>query len=209
MTGHATDKMGLSKVSQGQFCALVASSAGIGQWYALVLHTGELTTFAADVTDEIGGLLEGKPPLHIEVTEGDSDKAAELADRVAASDAPVRILSGLGRLSAKDWAALNFLRSRLLGDHGLVFLLDRPSLLLLQKQAPDLDNLLTASSWQLDRQGHALSEKARQERLEALRTWSGLTDEQVVQKAEQGDLPADPEYAEWLVLMGKGELLVG
>ena len=45
------------------------------------------------------------------------------------------------------------------------------------------------------------------ERLESLRQWSGMTDEEVITRAEQGTLPGDPPYAEWLVLLGRGDLL--
>lgn len=185
--------------------------------YALVVAGRELATVSADVTEEIGGLLEEKPPLHIQVKElqtvdradgQELDRALAIANGVAASDAPVRILSGLERLTDKDWAALNFLRSRLLGDYALVFVLDRRSLVLLQEQAPDLENLITAATWQLDRQAYALSAQARAQRLEALREWAELTDEQIIQKAESAELPGDPSYAEWLVLLGRGDLIV-
>jgi hypothetical protein len=47
----------------------------------------------------------------------------------------------------------------------------------------------------------------RQQRLASLRAWSSKTDEDVIRDAEAGTLPRDPEYAEWLVLLGRGDLL--
>lgn len=47
----------------------------------------------------------------------------------------------------------------------------------------------------------------RAQRLEALRGWAARSDADVVRAAEQGTLPRDPEYAEWLVLLGRGDLL--
>jgi hypothetical protein len=44
-------------------------------------------------------------------------------------------------------------------------------------------------------------------RLAALRAWASKTDGEVVAAARDGTLPLDPEYAEWLVLLGHGELL--
>ena len=35
----------------------------------------------------------------------------------------------------------------------------------------------------------------------------GRSDEEVVVMAEQGVLPADPEYSEWLILIGQGKRL--
>jgi hypothetical protein len=47
----------------------------------------------------------------------------------------------------------------------------------------------------------------RQQRLASLRQWSGRSDDDVVRTAEEGRIPADPEFAEWLVLLGRGDLL--
>jgi hypothetical protein len=41
----------------------------------------------------------------------------------------------------------------------------------------------------------------------ALRRWSGLEDLEVIRRAEAGTLSPDPEYAEWLTLLGRGDLL--
>jgi hypothetical protein len=45
------------------------------------------------------------------------------------------------------------------------------------------------------------------ERLESFRASTGLTDQQVVARAEAGQLPADPTWAEWLALLGRGDLV--
>jgi hypothetical protein len=53
-----------------------------------------------------------------------------------------------------------------------------------------------------------LSPSEIEQRLTALRAWAGRGDAEVIQLAETGQLPRDPEYAEWLTLLGRGELLV-
>jgi hypothetical protein len=40
------------------------------------------------------------------------------------------------------------------------------------------------------------------------REWSGLADDQVIEQASAGMLLRDPEYAEWLVLLGLGVSLL-
>jgi hypothetical protein len=52
-----------------------------------------------------------------------------------------------------------------------------------------------------------LTEAESQQRLEALEQFTGKTDEEVICLAETGQLPTDPEYGEWLVLLGRGDLL--
>ena len=45
------------------------------------------------------------------------------------------------------------------------------------------------------------------ERLEALRSHYGLTDEQVLERAQAKTLDWEPQVAEWLVLLGRGDLI--
>lgn len=195
----------LSKISQGALCAQAVSTAGTGQWYALIVQDERtVAAVASDVTAEINLTLdEGQ-------TADSLDMGAALSDavqQVVSSTQPVLVLSGFESLSDADWVSLNFLRSRLLGDHTLVFVMGISALLKLQQRAPDLDSLLSGSTWQLDTQADTLSTQDREERLQALRDGLGLTDAQVLAQAE-AELPSDPRLAEWLVLLGKGELLV-
>jgi hypothetical protein len=49
--------------------------------------------------------------------------------------------------------------------------------------------------------------KASLQRLEALPQFTGKTDLDVMHLAGTGQLPTDPEYGEWLVLLGRGDLI--
>ena len=74
--------------------------------------------------------------------------------------------------------------------------------------APNVASWIGGSAWELEGpQGLAPAE--RESRLQALRAWARLTDEDVVHLAEAGNLPQEPEYAEWLILLGRGDLLAG
>lgn len=56
----------------------------------------------------------------------------------------------------------------------------------------------------------ALSGPARStiaQRLDSLREWSGKTDAMVIAEATDHTMPRDPQYAEWLVLLGRSDLL--
>jgi hypothetical protein len=44
-------------------------------------------------------------------------------------------------------------------------------------------------------------------RIAELEEWSGMTSKEMLEKAEGRTLGGDPYYAEWLVLLGRGELL--
>ena len=53
----------------------------------------------------------------------------------------------------------------------------------------------------------SLTPEERQARLASLREWSGMTDEEVIARAARGELSPDPQYALWLVLLNRGDLL--
>ncbi|PSM31821.1 hypothetical protein BVG81_003445 [Haliangium sp. UPWRP_2] len=160
---------------------------------------------ASNVTEEINLMLdEGQASASVAV----GASLPDAVQQVATSPQPVMVLSGFEALPEEDWASLNFSRSRLLGDHALVFVMGKDALRRLQERAPDLDSLLSGSTWQLDTQADILSADEREQRLEALRRGLDLTDAEVLAQAESGELPSDPRLAEWLVLLGRGDLLV-
>jgi hypothetical protein len=51
-----------------------------------------------------------------------------------------------------------------------------------------------------------LDPESIEQRLVALRM--ALGDAEVIRLAEQGTLPLDPQYAEWLALLRRGDLLI-
>lgn len=78
----------------------------------------------------------------------------------------------------------------------------------LENTAPNLASWIAGSIWHLVGT-RALSAAETEERLVALRQRTGLSDDEVVGRSEAGRLPPDPEFAEWLTLLGRGDLLVG
>jgi hypothetical protein len=49
--------------------------------------------------------------------------------------------------------------------------------------------------------------KQRQRRIAELEAWAKMSSAQMVEKAQSGMLSADPYFAEWLVLLDRGDLL--
>jgi hypothetical protein len=76
----------------------------------------------------------------------------------------------------------------------------------LMQAAPNLASWLGALAFQYE-DPSAWEADLRARRLAALRSWAGRSDEDVVRAASQGRLPTDPEYAEWLVLLGRSDLI--
>lgn len=117
------------------------------------------------------------------------------------------ILSGLHVFTAVDWTEFDQLRNRLLQAGTTVMVMPLKTLGLLQDLAPNLSSWLGGRVWRWDESAAALSPQEIEARLMKLRAWSGKSDDEVVALAKRGALPAEPEYAEWLVLLGQGGLL--
>lgn len=107
---------------------------------------------------------------------------------------------------ASDWALLDRRRSSI-AHRGVLILVTTPSSFdELMRSAPNLASWLGALVFAYAPDGAGV-EAARARRLEALRAWASRSDADVIRAAEEGALPRDPEYAEWLVLLGRGDLL--
>lgn len=109
-------------------------------------------------------------------------------------------------LTEGDWRALDVQRSRL-SRHGVtIWILTHEDLDRIQQCAPNLSSWLGGNVAE-HREDTAEAEAFREGRLEALRAWAGKTDDEVCREAAARTLPRDPEYAEWLVLLGRADLL--
>jgi hypothetical protein len=75
------------------------------------------------------------------------------------------------------------------------------------RTAPNLASWLGGQVFMFPSHGETGVAAHREQRLAALRAWASRSDQEIVEAAHSGTLPPDPEYAEWLVLLGHGELL--
>jgi hypothetical protein len=116
------------------------------------------------------------------------------------------LLVGAEGYEESDWRLLDRRRSALTRPGATVFLTTAASFAILMRVAPNLASWfggLVFTHVDVD----APDPVEREERLAALRAWSGKTDDDVLRAAADGTLPRDPEYASWLVLLGRGDLL--
>jgi hypothetical protein len=185
----------------GDFAFEVLERPGPNEWFALVTPVDGVQQAADALQSELLAIDEVEL-AHLHVRTAD-----EILELVRARRTGVLLLSVDEALGPLEWQKLDEARSRLQRDGSSVFILGEEGLGQLFRHAPNLSSWIGGSVWSLERQNHALSAREKQERLESLRQWSGMTDEDVLTRAEQGTLPGDPPYAEWLVLLGRGDLL--
>jgi hypothetical protein len=127
-----------------------------------------------------------------------------VADLVATSIEIVLVDAHL--FSLDDWALLDRRRSSIAHRGVVVFVTTLTNFADLMRIAPNLASWLGGDVVAYpDADTSATADRER--RLAALRAWASKTDPEVVEAARAGTLPRDPEYAEWLVLLGHSDLI--
>lgn len=131
--------------------------------------------------------------------------ANEIIEQVPGSG--ICVISGPSDMAETEWAQLDRQRSMLLGEGNPILVLSRDGMDRLARHAPNLQSWIGPSVWTIDTGIPEMSDAERDARLVELRSWSGMSDDDVIAKAEKDELPGDPEYVEWLVLLDRGDLI--
>lgn len=132
--------------------------------------------------------------------------AIDLEKDIALTEAVTVIISIEDSFGEDDWRYVDQNRSRFLKPIVLVLVVNKESVKRIFTIAPNYASHLGGSVFAITSIPE-MSDADRELRLRDLRRWSNLTDDEVVVLAQHGNLPADPSFAEWLVLLDKGDLL--
>jgi hypothetical protein len=173
---------------------------GTAAYGAYLGAPSELDTALEELEAEIAALDES-----VRVTLLRPGSGEQLVTELAVTAAEM-VLVDARSFATPDWALLDRRRSSLAHQGVLIFVTTPPSFDELMRSAPNLASWLGAEVFAYAREDAGI-EAARAQRLEALRAWASKSDADVIRAAEAGTLPRDPEYAEWLVLLGRGDLL--
>jgi hypothetical protein len=179
----------------------VADRASASEWMALCIPPGKDHEFGHELAEALDD-ISGDTAQVIEVESG-----TELIRAVRAAGKEVCIIIGLDDLSEEEWQGIDRQRSRLFHAGCAVLLASSQGMDRLASHAPNLASWIGPAVWAIDAGPPALSEQEKEERLLVLRAHYGRCDQEVVELAERGELGAEPDYAEWLVLLDRGDLV--
>ena len=172
-------------------------------WLA-VLHGGQKEELAiGEFVRELRLLLD-RPPRIVDVTGLD---LTTIRNRLQQPSDDTVILCGLEHAAEPNWRSFDVNRSALERTGATILWLSPESVVKMNTLAPNLRSFIGGSIFVLSEEGGIMTAEERERRLSELRTAYELSDEAVIQQANRGTLPAEPEYAEWLVLLGRGDLL--
>lgn len=193
----------LGRIGLGEFAAMLELDGGADRWYRLLLPTSANHAMVAEhLALEIASALGST----CQCTDAGAGPAELVRLVRAAGENPVAIY-GVDEYSDADWQHVDLLRSQLVGGSTKV-LLARPSVIAkMESHAPHLTSFFGGATWQIDLGADYLSKEEQQERLLALRHALGYSDDEVIALAQAHRLPSEPEFAEWLVLLDRGDLL--
>jgi hypothetical protein len=179
----------------------ILASRGTSAYLAGLVHPRESATILPEVEAELHALDE-----HVAVRSLiPSPGAARLLHELPSITTEVLLIEAES-YGEEDWRLLDRRRSALVRDGVTVFFTTPPSFTLLMRVAPNLSSWLAGLIFSAGME-RAMTGEHREARLARLRAWGGMTDAEVALAASEGRLPRDPEYAEWLVLIGRGDLL--
>jgi hypothetical protein len=158
----------------------------------------------ADVVEQIAAGIAFES--EIEVFRVDAPPDAESLAR-AGRRAGILVASLVDAWPPGAWARLDTLRSLLQREHRAVLVLSESAARHLFREAPHFARLFTGSVWDVAPEPDEMSEADRLDRIASLERWASLSTADMIARAEARTLPPDPEYAEWLVLVGRSDLL--
>lgn len=132
----------------------------------------------------------------------------ELLGAIDDSSSDYLLLHNFEDWSAKEWRCWDGFRHQLdQGKQGGTLCLTEKSLRSMLSFAPNFTSWVGNKIYWVLLDSYLLTEEQRQSRLVSLREWSGWSDAEVIRQAESNQLSPEPEYAEWLILLDRGDLV--
>lgn len=194
--------LALRPISLPEFSLRVATRPAKGDWFVLVTPPQQLTQTRETLAIDVEAFTHAAPRI-TSIVEGSRD----FVRATRSSTDAVVIISGVEDFSDVEWRSIDLMRSRLEGARTVVLLMSLIQVELLATSAPNFASWLTGGIWQLDEDIEQLSETERTDRLETLRTSTGMSDEDIITAAQNRTLSSEPQFTEWLLLLGRSDLV--
>jgi hypothetical protein len=171
-------------------------------WFVLTLPLEHHADLAEDLADVLAIFTESG----VDSLSG-SAGVIPFVTSIASTDAASLILSGFEQWTMQDWRQLDGLRSNLTVQRNAFLLLSELATSLMLNHAPNLASWIGGRVYPFTYGTEFLTIDEQEDRLMHLRQWADQTDDEIIALAENNQLSPEPEYGEWLVLLGRGDLI--
>jgi hypothetical protein len=159
------------------------------------------------LVDDLRGELDLQFAGTLSVMEVAKTPAIALVDQLRTKGEAVVLMHGFDAWRDDQFVSLDVNRSRLETGAFLLFEVDLRTAGRLLDNAPNIRSYLGPNLFRIAPDASSMSPQEIADRLNQLRIHYGLSDAQVLSGVGSGELPAEPHFAEWLVLLGRSELV--
>jgi hypothetical protein len=171
-------------------------------WSVIIVDDQDLVNAVEELAESIEIFLECK----IQSIDVDTTKIEFISG--IESDTDYILLWNFSNWSNTDWQELDYMRSRLdKGNRGGILILSQSAVEKMSSYAPNFSSWVGGRIFQMILGAEFLTTEESQSRLETLREWAGRSDTEIIELAKAHQLPSEPEYGEWLILLGRGDLI--
>jgi hypothetical protein len=119
----------------------------------------------------------------------------------------IAVITGFDKWTPEHWKRLDINRSGFEREGPLILWLSEKAANQLCAFAPNIRSFVGSSIYQLTSDVSPMSAQEKTHRLAALRERYRMTDEEVIRQAEEKLLPSSSNFAEWLILLGRADLI--
>ena len=172
-------------------------------WMALIVAIDEIESTLEELQDTLEIFNECETG-----TFSGKEGALNLVQKINQNSEAYILLYDFEDWDSQQWKTFDGCRSHLdQGKKGGFLILTQESTRLMLHNAPNFVSWLGARIYQFQKDAEMLTQTERDRRLNALQENFEMSDQDVINRAENRQLPADPEFGEWLILLDRGDLL--
>jgi hypothetical protein len=197
----------LSKITVQEILSNIRVQPNRNIWSVLVIENDDIAEVLEELTDGIEVFIESSIEI-INVEEKGKNFNPESIDDIFNPDINYFLLWGFDSWTDVQWRQLDYLRSRLDQEKRCgVMIMSQQSVVKMIDHSPNFSSWIDGKIFYLQLGAEILTHEEGELRLIALREWAELSDSEVIEKAQTHQLPSEPEYCEWLILLGRGDLI--
>ncbi len=113
----------------------------------------------------------------------------------------------IGEWTSDEWEAFDINRSTFERPGAIILWMLMDQLNFLPEKAPNIRSYIGGSIFMLGADGGDMTAAERDERLVDLQTKFKMTNQQFLAEVSAGRIGTDPQFLQWLVLLGRGDLI--
>lgn len=176
---------------------------GEHSWLAILSPPGDPTVACDDLSTELESFLQ--LPVRVVPLKGSSFD--RLRDQLHQPGDDAVVLFAGADLEAGEWSSLDTMRSALERTGPVVLWIAPDAVAHLSEHAPNIRSFIGSSIFLAGPEPGIMTDTERESRLEELREHYQLSDQEIVRRAKAHELSPEPHFVEWLVLLGRGDLV--